>query len=351
MKIGYFCYRLSGTGPRTRAADIINGVANRSECDVVVLTNEPAVVSADAEVTQIDIRNPIETFLKARRAFSDVDIVHVPINIYQVLFVRLAYLGPLVAGVGPGIQNSLFHRVLGRFLGISVKIQKQEDERQWEQLGYTTASVTATIDRSHFYQYEPERIDQLRSERGIDSEQTVVLYVGELTEGQGAAIIDEMARITQDDDSIQYIVAGAGPLEERFRDRSDLIFEGFVDNKSMPQLYNIADVTAATRKYDVTSNVGLESIACGTPVITTASGKIEKIFKNRGTYVWADRDSQSVLETVDELMSDPEYYQSQVNRGFQTMEEMDLTLESAIETHLDVYRRLGARDRSTGQPR
>lgn len=340
MKIGYFCYRLSGTGPRTRAADIINGVANSADHEITVLTNEPDIITSAVDIEEVSLSNPIQTLLTTRRAFRDADVVQVPINIYQVLFVRLVYFGPLVAGVGPGIQNSLFHRILGRFLGIDVKIQKEESETQWEGLGYDTASVTATIDRSNFYQYDEERIQKLRNERGIDEDQTVVLYVGELTEGQGAALVDEMARMRKDDDSIRFIVAGAGPLEDTFRDRTNLSFEGFVDNKAMPDLYNIADVTAATRKYDVTSNVGLESIACGTPVITTASGKIERIFKTRGTYVWADRTPDAVLDTITELVSDPEYYSAQVDRGFLAFDEMDLTLDKAVETHLAVYERL-----------
>lgn len=339
MRIGYFCYRLSGTGPRTRAEDIINGVADASDHEVVVLTNQPEKVRTDADVQKVSLRNPLKLLLQTRNAFADADVVHVPINIYQVLFTRLVYHGPLVAGVGPGIQNSLFHRLLGRLLGIDIKIQKEERETQWEKLGYETASVTATIDESHFYQYDADRIRELRSERGIESDETVMLYVGELTEGQGAHLVDQMARLTAED-SHRFIVAGAGPLANRFENHDNLTFEGFVDNKAMPALYNIADVTVAPRESDVTSNVGLESIACGTPVITTATGKIERLFRDRGTYVWAERTPEAVLETVDELVSDPERYRSQVERGFQTMADMELTLDSAIETHLSVYERL-----------
>ncbi|WP_262176966.1 glycosyltransferase family 4 protein [Haloarcula laminariae] len=341
MKIGYFCYRLSGTGPRTRAADIINGVADITDHEVIVLTNEPEKVRSEATVQTLSLDNPLKTLLRTRRAFADADVVHVPINIYQVLFTRLVYWGPLVAGVGPGIQNSLFHRLFGRLLGIDIKIQKEADETQWERLGYETANVLATIDRSQFYQYEDKRIQQLRTEHGIEADETVMLYVGALTEGQGAHIFDQMARQTENERH-RFIVAGAGPLKERFESHDNLTFEGFVDNKVMPALYNVADITVAPRKYDVTSNVGLESLACGTPVITTATGKIERLFKNRGTYVWADRTPAAVLRTATELVSDPDRYQAQVEQGFQAFDEMELTLNSAVETHLDVYERLSS---------
>lgn len=337
MKIGYFCYHLSGTGPRTRAADIIEAVATESAHDVVVLTNEPDRAPDTAEVRHISLGDPLELLRTAKRCFADADVVHVPVNVYQVLFVRLVYWGPLVGGVGPGIQPTTFHRYLGRLLRIDKKIIVHETDKKWENTGYDTAICTATIDRQQFYPYDEERVRQLRAERGFDEDDTVVLYVGRLTEYKGAHVVDEMARLAVDEDDLHFIVAGAGPMEEIFRNRQDLVFEGFVDNDAMPDLYNVADVTVAPRESDKTSNVGLESIACGTPMVTTATGKIVRFFHDRGTYVWADRSPDAVLQTVRDLVSDPEYYERQRQRGFETMEEMELTLSSALETHLQVY--------------
>lgn len=344
MKVGYFCYRLSGTGPRTRAADVINGVATNSEWDVVVLTAEPEKITSDADIQPVSLANPIQLLRETRRAFADVDLIHVPINVYQVLFVRLLYHGPLVGGVGPGLQRSRLHRRLGRLLGIDVKIKNRDYDIIWEQSGYDTEVVIATIDREHFYPYSEERTQALREKRGIGDDETVVLYVGTLSEGQGAHIVDGLARLTRENDTIRVIVAGAGPMAETFRDRNDLTFEGYVDNKTTPDLYNLADVTVAPRKNDVTSNVGLESIACGTPMITTAEGDIERLFSDCETYVWADRTPEAVLETVRELTANPEYYEAQRQRGFETLDEMELTLDTAIETVIGVYEGLVTAD-------
>jgi len=343
MKIGYFCYLLSGTGPRTRAADIIEAVATDSDHEVVVLTHEPEKVRGPATVHSIALDDPIEMLRTARSAFADADVVHVPINMYQILFVRLSYWGPLVGGVGPGLQIAPSHKLLGRLLRIDKKIKVHEGDKQWDEAGYDTAVCTATIDRDRFSPCDDERIQKLRHDRRIEDDQTVVLYVGKLTEGQGAHIVDKMARSTRDNEDIQYAVVGDGPMADVFRDREDLMYEGFVDNKSMPEYYNLADVTVAPRDNDNTSNVGLESIACGTPMVSTASGDIVSLFKQRGTYVWADRTPEAVLEVVCELVDDPEYYHAQVERGLETMNEMSLTLDSALETHLEVYDELAGR--------
>ncbi|QLH78915.1 glycosyltransferase [Halosimplex rubrum] len=342
MKIGYLCYRLSGTGPRTRAADVINAVAGEPDQEAVVLTNEPEVVTADADVRPVAIDKPVHLLRTARSAFADADVVHVPINVYQALFVRLVYRGPLVGGVGPGLQPSAFHKRLGRLIGVDKKIKVHQWDTQWEEAGYDTAICTATIDTGVFRPYDDDRIAELRGEFGFDDE-TVVLYVGRLTEHHGAHLVDEAARMAEGDDGLEFVVVGDGPLEDRFEGRENVTFPGFVENRRMPEFYNLADVSTAPRISDNTSNVGLESIACGTPFVTTATGTIEKLFGDREAYRWADRDAESLLAALRELAGDPEAYAAQRERGLRAIEEMPVTIDSALDIHLGVYEELAAR--------
>ncbi|WP_232702137.1 glycosyltransferase family 4 protein [Halobacterium wangiae] len=343
MKIGYFCYRLSGTGPRTRAKDIINGVATKTDHDVVVLTKEPGAVSDRAEVVEISLQNILGTAMATKRALSDVDVAHVPINIYQVLFVRLFYRGPLVAGVGPGIQPGRRHRLLGYLLGIDKKMVVSKERSRWTKSGFDTTSVTATINRENFHPYDEDGTKRARTKLNIPAGVDVVLYVGELNEEYGAGIVDEMARIERGDDSLQFIVVGEGEMRNRFRDRTNVRYEGFVDNDQLPVYYNAADVTIGPRRTDKTSNVGLESIACGTPFVTTADGLLEEIFEKHGSYVWAERTPEAVLSTVRALLDDSTEYEEQVKRGLDTFEEAPLSLDTAIDTHLEVYEEVSNR--------
>lgn len=337
MKVGYFCYNLSGTGPATRARDVIGAIASGTDIEVVVLTGEPDKVADGTEVHPIDHRRPDRALLTVRRAFADVDLVHVPINVYQVMFVRFAYYGPLVAGVGPGIQPTRRHLILGRMLGIDTKIKTHEYDTRWERFGYDTAVCTATIDTRLFRPYSRDLVIDCRSEYGFTPDDTVILYVGELTKEQGAHLVAEMAAQSSADGPNRYLVAGDGPLRHRFEERDDLVYEGFLDNREMPPLYNAADVTVAPRREDNTSNVGLESIACGTPTITTAAGPITSLFEDRETYVWSDRTTGALLSTVEDLVTDDARYVTQMRRGLETLAELDLTLDRAVEVHLDVY--------------
>lgn len=336
MRIGFFCYNLSGTGPRTRAKDIINGLSERSDHDIYVLTHEPDRVSNEATVKQISLSNPIHLIWSSRMVFDDCHIVQVPINIWQVAFVRMLYSGPLVAGVGPGIQPETYSRKLAKLLDVDVKIDNREGSA-WAKDGFETSICTATINQEVFSPCVDEKSTMIRNEFGLDEQSDIVLYIGDLSEQYGAKIISEMARR---DDQLTYLVIGDGDLQDKFQNRSDLEYIGYVSNEELPKYYNIADITVGPRKMDVTSNVGLESISCGTPFITTAEGPIQEFAVEPGAYVYSERNAEAVLETINELLNDEELYNKQVQRGLEFIENNPLTLDSAIETHLEVYEEL-----------
>jgi glycosyltransferase involved in cell wall biosynthesis len=339
MKIGFLCYNLSGTGPRTRAKDLINGLADETEHNVVVLTNEPSNVSNNADKIKIGIQRPLSLIQSTKKEFKSVDVVHVPINIWQVAFVRSLYHGSLVAGVGPGIQTETWARYLGRVLRIDRKIETQANSG-WEKSGYETAVCTATIDRKLFHKYDQSKIKKIREEMELNENNDIVLYVGKLSEVYGANIISDMADIDQ---NRTYLVIGDGPLRDQFENHEHVNYLGYIPNDELPKYYNIADVTVGPRNMDGTSNVGLESIACGTPYITTAVGKIiEEFAVEPGAYLQTKHKPDSIIKYIDELIDNNKKYHQQVKQGLEFIEDNPLTRESAIETHLKVYEELSS---------
>jgi glycosyltransferase involved in cell wall biosynthesis len=337
MQIGYFCYNLSGTGPRVRAQNIINGFATQTNHEVVVLTSEPNLVESGASnAVPISIRNPISVLRKIRRYLADCDVVHVPINLYQVCFVRTRYHGPLVAGIGPGLQSERRHKFLARVAGIDARIRTHRHQFELPIDGFT-ARCTATINTDIFRPYSAEERMDAREELAISDVEAVLLYVGYLSREQGARLIDQMAE-TQLRADTTMLVVGSGPLADRMRDNNSIRFDGFVENKKLPMYYNIADFTIGPRRNDVTSNVGLESIACGTPFISTADGPIRSLFLHENNiYVWADRTPQDVWQTAQSLLNNQEAYEQQVQRGLNAIVERPVTLNNAIELIEEVY--------------
>lgn len=212
-----------------------------------------------------------------------------------------------------------------------------EESSRWSSSGFDTKQVTATIDRDVFHPYNDKKRDKIREELNIPDNVVTILYVGELNKRYGANILKQMAKQNEEHEELMFIVIGEGQMENQFKEKGYLRYEGFVRNEELPDYYNIADITVGPRKTDVTSNVGLESISCGTPFITTADGLIREIFEDNGAYIWADRNPKSVLNAARELIDDCERYKEQVDIGLKTFNHMSLTIDSAIDTHVEAY--------------
>jgi len=106
LKIGYLCYNLHGFGPAVRARNLIGRISEKNGIDTVLITSqEEDYDDGTTEVHRILTKtgNPIKLariIPEISAILEDVDVVHVPINIKQVLLTRLAYSGPVVIGAG-----------------------------------------------------------------------------------------------------------------------------------------------------------------------------------------------------------------------------------------------------------
>lgn len=343
MRIGFFAYSLSGIGPRTRARTLIDALADRTDHEIVVVTGPDEDYTHEQVEIHRDIRLTPTGFLKtARRTrnyFHDVNVVHVPVNMKQVAFVRAIYDGPLVAGAG--IQHGLFYRTFGKYADIDKIIETHEYVSYlWWKAGFDSTHIYPAIDEEQFYPFASDRAERIRGELGVPDGNRVVLFVGKLNEFKGAHIFDRVVRELDRSEDVTPIVVGDGPLRSRFEDRDDLLYEGFVHNENLPEYYNVADVTVVPSEYESFSLVSLESIVCGTPVVTTTSEEytMARLFKDRGTYVWAsDRSASAVSQEVSRLLHDEDTYARQVQRGFETIEEMGLTISNMIDEYVEVY--------------
>lgn len=340
MKIGFFAFSLTGNGPRTRARTLIDKLADRGNHEIVLVTG-PDESYDHQSVDRYFIQGPTTKFISdfnmVKSVFCDVDVVHVPVNLYQVSYVRALYDGPLVAGAG--VQHEVHYRNFAKLLNIDHIIETHEFVSYlWERSGFNSTPIYPSIDSDTFFEYDKGRHGDIRQELDISEDQDILLYVGDLNEFKGAAIFAEVIDKMGSDKTA--IVAGSGPLVDEFADRDDVRYQGFVGNDKLAKLYNVADVTVVPSVAESFSLVSLESIACGTPVVTTTKdGTMLRLFKNRQTYIWTERrTANAVLSAVNTLLEDEDMYKSQVQRGFETIDEMGLTISDTVDKHLSVYR-------------
>lgn len=157
--------------------------------------------------------------------------------------------------------------------------------------------------------FHPESREEARRRLGLTAPR-IILSVGNLVELKGHDIaISAMTALPND---TTLVIVGKGPLESELKNLADrlqvsnrIVFAGAIPNTDLRWWYSAADVLALCSSREGWANVLLESMACGTPVISTAVGGTPEIVTNPqvGRLMRA-RDSAAFIEALHDLMND-----------------------------------------------
>jgi UDP-glucose:(heptosyl)LPS alpha-1,3-glucosyltransferase len=130
------------------------------------------------------------------------------------------------------------------------------------------------LDRERFHPLEPEAQAGLHRRLGAPADRKIVLFVGSGFERKGLAYLFQAFGSLTDSEAHLWVVGkGRETLYRRLAESLGLAhrvkFWGPASETA--PFYQAAAVLALPSLYDPCSNVVLESLACGTPVVTTAA--------------------------------------------------------------------------------
>lgn len=170
---------------------------------------------------------------------------------------------------------------------------------------------------------------------GIPQNAKIVLFVGRLSEEKG---VDKLLKAIDyvKTPRIYYLIVGnilhgANVKDEYTRHLSDLAekhkdivrFTGFIDSKQTPYLYNLANVSVLPSMWEEPAGLTMiESLACGTPVITTRSGGIPEYVGDAGIVL--DRSEHihlDIAKWIDKLFGDHKLYEDLSQKGIRRINE------------------------------
>lgn len=142
-----------------------------------------------------------------------------------------------------------------------------------------------------------------------------ILFVGRIDEAKGIPyLMEAWEMIRRDYPNIELVMAGKGEMEEEIRKKKKegIRYVGMVPTKDLPALFNGAWLTVypsvTLRKWEEqVGMVNLQSLACGTPVITTKSGAIPEYVNDKVGILVPERDSKVLAEAMRKLLSDEKY--------------------------------------------
>lgn len=167
-----------------------------------------------------------------------------------------------------------------------------------------------------------------RNRLGINDTDRVIVFVGRLSEEKG---IDQLLLALDyvKTENVKVLIVGSlmyNNIKDSYQEKilamakqhsEKVYFTGYISQQELPDIYNLADISVLPSMWDEPAGLTMiESLACGTPVITTRSGGITEYVE--GGAVVLDRDENlpiAIAKNIDLLLSDIVMYNEYATRG------------------------------------
>lgn len=177
-------------------------------------------------------------------------------------------------------------------------------------------------------------------------EERIITFIGRLDGFKG---VDDLLHgfkvLLAKKESVRLVIVGTGPLESQFKElagtlhlKERVTFKG-KQNSIVAELHN-TDVFVLPSRSEGMSNVLLEAMACGVPIVATAvGGNTDLISDRRNGILVPPSDPDALGEALGELLLNGALAEQLGSRARKTVEE-HYTLEMIADRYLNLYNRL-----------
>ena len=210
------------------------------------------------------------------------------------------------------------------------------------------AVISPGIDYKKFYRMDIEKIMKYKKAYGIHDDKTVLLFAGNAIKRKGLDILIKALSIltTKDLEKIFLIICSEGPEINTTKNNLDnikgikgsLIFLKKVDQPRLRILYNIATIFIFPSREEPLGLVGLESIACETPVIGSNVGGIpEYINKNNGL-LFNPNEPKELANIISTVLNDKKvisHFNNNIDKR-KAEHDINITVKRLIDIFYDI---------------
>lgn len=195
----------------------------------------------------------------------------------------------------------------------SVKLYRQH----YPKVADRVSLVKNTVDNDIFYPLPLKARDQKRQQfaqkLGLPAETRFILFAGRLhPQKDPLLLIQAMAAL--DEPNVHLLIAGEGELRDRTQAEIDRLnvsrsvtMLGAVAQAELADLHRLSSVFVLTSLYEGLPLVALESLLCGTPVVTTQSGETPNLLTNNSGIV-CQRSSLEIANALRRVLNFPNFY-------------------------------------------
>lgn len=207
-------------------------------------------------------------------------------------------------------------------LGVSNYINKTLSEFLGEEDNNNYCVLRNKIDQEKFrVNIKQDRIDELRRKFNLNTSDKIILFTGRFTKEKG---IKELLLAFKNVNykNVKLLIVGGyyfgsgmvSPFETEMKELADsmkdkIIFTGFIDYNTIPELYALADIVVIPSIWDDPAPLTVvESLTAGKALITTYSGGIAE-YANENSSILLKRDENLISllsEKIEYLLNNPD---------------------------------------------
>lgn len=160
---------------------------------------------------------------------------------------------------------------------------KQKIVNEYGVLEHNVTTVGNGIDKEKFYFINKEKA---KKQCGLTKKGKYIISLCRLSHEKGLNyLLEAFSRLTEE--NVFLIIVGDGPLRDELRIMADKLeiadkvkFVGEIKHEDARKWYNAADIYCLPSLWEGCPNTIIESIACGTPVVSTNVGGIPDLVNN-----------------------------------------------------------------------
>ena len=205
--------------------------------------------------------------------------------------------------------------------------------------------ISPGIDYEKFYRMDRQQIENHKKDFNIGNDKTVLLFAGNAIKRKGLDILVDALKLlrTVQLSKIHLIICSEGPELNKTKNKlqniegikDSVIFLKKMDQSELRILYNIASIFIFPSRDEPLGLVGLEAIACGTPVIGSNIGGIpEYINKNNGMLFEVNK-SKELAKRIGSIIEDPNIVQSLTKNIDKRESDHDISV--SVKRLIDIY--------------
>ncbi len=193
-----------------------------------------------------------------------------------------------------------------------------------------------SIAHEHFLDF-----DRFKIQKPLNERDNLVGYIGRLSQEKGILnFMEAISKVVETRGEATFLIAGDGQLRPHVEEYANKLnnkveFVGWIPHDELPEYLNKLKLLVLPSYTEGLSNIMLEAMACGTPVLATPVGAIPDVIKDSDTgFIMENNSPECIAENIVRALDHPNL--EQIAPNARSLVERDFTYEAAVERYRNI---------------